>query len=97
MIGNKASNRFTAIEIRPALLSQLAYALFQSKVTVHSAREVAGEALAGGSGEWERGRGRGLKKTALRGGREFAPSYAASSIAPNLQSGRPTIRYFSLI
>jgi [protein-PII] uridylyltransferase len=40
-IDNKASNRFTVIEInaqdRPALLNQLAYALFQSKVTVHSA------------------------------------------------------------
>ncbi|WP_033074334.1 [protein-PII] uridylyltransferase [Sphingopyxis sp. MWB1] len=40
-IDNKASNRFTVIEVnaqdRPALLSQLAYALFQSKVTVHSA------------------------------------------------------------
>ncbi len=41
IIDNKASNRFTVIEItagdRPALLNQLAYALFQSKVTVHSA------------------------------------------------------------
>ncbi|WP_287941114.1 [protein-PII] uridylyltransferase [Sphingopyxis sp.] len=40
-IDNKASNRFTVIEVnaqdRPALLNQLAYALFQSKVTVHSA------------------------------------------------------------
>ncbi len=40
-VDNKASNRFTVIEInaqdRPALLHQLAYALFQSKVTVHSA------------------------------------------------------------
>ena len=40
-IDNKASNRFTVIEVnaqdRPALLSQLAHALFQSKVTVHSA------------------------------------------------------------
>ena len=38
---NKASGRFTVIEVnaqdRPALLNQLAYALFQSKVTVHSA------------------------------------------------------------
>ncbi|MBB6123903.1 [protein-PII] uridylyltransferase [Sphingobium subterraneum] len=41
LIDNKASNRFTVIEIhardRPALLFNLAYALFQSKVTVHSA------------------------------------------------------------
>lgn len=41
IIDNKASNRFTVIEVnaqdRPALLYQLAYALFQSKVTVHSA------------------------------------------------------------
>lgn len=41
IIDNKASNRFTVIEVnaqdRPALLNQLAYALFQSKVTVHSA------------------------------------------------------------
>jgi [protein-PII] uridylyltransferase len=41
IVDNKASNRFTVIEVnaqdRPALLNQLAYALFQSKVTVHSA------------------------------------------------------------
>ena len=41
LIDNKASNRFTVIEIqardRPALLFSLAHALFQSKVTVHSA------------------------------------------------------------
>lgn len=41
LIDNKASNRFTVIEIqardRPALLFHLANALFQSKVTVHSA------------------------------------------------------------
>ncbi len=41
IIDNKASNRFTVVEItagdRPALLNQLAYALFQSRVTVHSA------------------------------------------------------------
>lgn len=41
IIDNKASNRFTVIEVnaqdRPALLNQLAYALFQSKVTIHSA------------------------------------------------------------
>src|SRR5690606_24832519 len=41
LIDNKASNRFTVIEInardRPALLFSLANALFQSKVTVHSA------------------------------------------------------------
>ncbi|MHA6719632.1 [protein-PII] uridylyltransferase [Sphingomonas sp. RS6] len=40
-IDNKASNRFTVIEVnardRPALLSSLAQALFQSKVTIHSA------------------------------------------------------------
>lgn len=40
-VDNKASNRFTVIEVnaqdRPALLHQLSYALFQSKVTVHSA------------------------------------------------------------
>ena len=38
---NKASNRFTVVEVnardRPALLNQLANALFQSKVTIHSA------------------------------------------------------------
>ncbi|MBB5709864.1 [protein-PII] uridylyltransferase [Sphingomonas xinjiangensis] len=41
LIDNKASNRFTVIEVnardRPALLFHLAYALFQSKVTIHSA------------------------------------------------------------
>lgn len=41
LIDNKASNRFTVIEIsaadRPALLNNLAQALFQSKVTLHSA------------------------------------------------------------
>ncbi|VAW02471.1 [Protein-PII] uridylyltransferase / [Protein-PII]-UMP uridylyl-removing enzyme [hydrothermal vent metagenome] len=41
MVDNDASNRFTVIEVnaqdRPALLNALAYALFQSKVTVHSA------------------------------------------------------------
>jgi [protein-PII] uridylyltransferase len=40
LIDNKASNRFTVIEVnardRPALLHQLAYTLFQSKVTIHS-------------------------------------------------------------
>jgi [protein-PII] uridylyltransferase len=40
LIDNKASNRFTVIEVnardRPALLHQLAHALFQSKVTIHS-------------------------------------------------------------
>ena len=40
-IDNHASNRFTVIEVnardRPALLHQLAHALFQSKVTIHSA------------------------------------------------------------
>jgi [protein-PII] uridylyltransferase len=41
LIDNKASNRFTVVEVnardRPALLFALAYALFQSKLTVHSA------------------------------------------------------------
>ncbi len=41
LIDNKASNRFTVIEVtardRPALLASLAYALFQSKLVVHSA------------------------------------------------------------
>ena len=41
LIDNKASNRFTVIEAaardRPALLNELARALFQSKVTIHSA------------------------------------------------------------
>ncbi len=41
LIDNKASNRFTVVEVnardRPALLNQLAQALFQSKVTIHSA------------------------------------------------------------
>ncbi len=41
LIDNKASNRFTVVEVnardRPALLNQLANALFQSKVTIHSA------------------------------------------------------------
>ena len=38
---HEASNRFTVIEVnardRPALLYHLAHALFQSKVTIHSA------------------------------------------------------------
>jgi len=41
LVDNDASNRFTVIEVnaqdRPALLNELARALFQSKVTVHSA------------------------------------------------------------
>ncbi|MEH3045615.1 [protein-PII] uridylyltransferase [Sphingomonas adhaesiva] len=41
LVENKASNRFTVVEVaardRPALLNQLAYALFVSKVTIHSA------------------------------------------------------------
>ena len=41
LIDNRASNRFTVIEVnardRPALLHQLAHGLFQSKVTIHSA------------------------------------------------------------
>ena len=41
LIDNGASNRFTVVEVhardRPALLNQLAHALFQSRVTIHSA------------------------------------------------------------
>ncbi len=41
LVDNDASNRFTVVEVnaqdRPALLNELAYALFESKVTVHSA------------------------------------------------------------
>ena len=41
LIDNRASNRFTVVEVnardRPALLYALAFALFQSKVTIHSA------------------------------------------------------------
>lgn len=41
LIDNRASNRYTVVEInardRPALLNALAHALFQSKVTIHSA------------------------------------------------------------
>lgn len=41
LIDNRASNRFTVVEVhardRPALLNRLAHALFQSKVTIHSA------------------------------------------------------------
>lgn len=41
LVDNKASNRFTVLEVsandRPALLNRLAFALFQSKVTLHSA------------------------------------------------------------
>ncbi len=41
IIDNKASNRFTVIEVtardRPALLASLAFALFQCKLMVHSA------------------------------------------------------------
>jgi [protein-PII] uridylyltransferase len=41
LIDNRASNRYTVVEInardRPALLNGLAYALFQAKVTIHSA------------------------------------------------------------
>ncbi|MGC1467790.1 MAG: [protein-PII] uridylyltransferase, partial [Sphingorhabdus sp.] len=41
LVDNKASNRYTVIEVnaadRPALLNNLALALFQSKVTLHSA------------------------------------------------------------
>jgi [protein-PII] uridylyltransferase len=41
LIDNRASNRYTVIEVnaqdRPALLNALAYALFQARVTIHSA------------------------------------------------------------
>ncbi|MEW4468336.1 [protein-PII] uridylyltransferase [Parasphingorhabdus sp. JC815] len=41
MVDNDASNRFTVVEVtardRPALLTALAHALFEAKVTVHSA------------------------------------------------------------
>ena len=41
LVDNRASNRFTVVEVnardRPALLHQLALALFQSRVTIHSA------------------------------------------------------------
>jgi [protein-PII] uridylyltransferase len=41
LVDNHASNRFTVVEVnardRPALLYALAYGLFQSKVTIHSA------------------------------------------------------------
>jgi len=41
LIDNRASNRYTVIEVnardRPALLYDLAYALFEAKVTIHSA------------------------------------------------------------
>jgi [protein-PII] uridylyltransferase len=41
LIDNRASNRYTVVEVnagdRPALLHALAYALFQAKVTIHSA------------------------------------------------------------
>ena len=41
LVDNDASNRFTVVEVnaqdRPALLNELARALFESKVTVHSA------------------------------------------------------------
>ncbi len=41
MFDNKASNRFTVIEVnardRPALLNRLARALFESRLIVHSA------------------------------------------------------------
>jgi [protein-PII] uridylyltransferase len=41
LVSNDASNRFTVVEVnardRPALLNQLAHALFQSRVTIHSA------------------------------------------------------------
>jgi [protein-PII] uridylyltransferase len=41
LIDNRASNRYTVVEVnardRPALLASLAYGLFQSKATIHSA------------------------------------------------------------
>ena len=41
LVDNKASNRYTVVEVnardRPALLNTLAHALFQSKMTIHSA------------------------------------------------------------
>ena len=41
LVDNRASNRYTVVEVnagdRPALLHALAYALFQAKVTIHSA------------------------------------------------------------
>ncbi|WP_375402283.1 [protein-PII] uridylyltransferase [uncultured Sphingomonas sp.] len=41
LLDNRASNRFTVVEVnardRPALLNQLALALFESQVTIHSA------------------------------------------------------------
>ena len=41
LIDNKASNRYTVVEVnaldRPALLYALTYALFQAKITIHSA------------------------------------------------------------
>jgi [protein-PII] uridylyltransferase len=41
IIDNKASNRYTVVEVgaadRPALLYALTHALFQSRVTIHSA------------------------------------------------------------
>ena len=41
LVDNKASNRYTVVEVnardRPALLNSLALALFQSKLTIHSA------------------------------------------------------------
>ncbi|WP_258286097.1 hypothetical protein, partial [Escherichia coli] len=46
LIDNHASNRFTVTEVnardRPALPNQLAQALFQSKVTLHSAHVAIG-------------------------------------------------------
>jgi [protein-PII] uridylyltransferase len=41
LVDNKASNRFTVVEVnardRPALLNRLAYALFDARLMVHSA------------------------------------------------------------
>ena len=41
LVDNRASNRFTVVEVnardRPALLNQLAYALFESRAAIHSA------------------------------------------------------------
>ena len=41
LLDNRASNRFTVVEVnardRPALLHRLAHALFEQRVTIHSA------------------------------------------------------------
>ena len=51
LIDNHASNRFTVVEVnardRPALLNQLAQALFQSKIVLHSGRRCRGDGCGG--------------------------------------------------